>query len=319
MTHTLSSTGFALVRKFEGFRAEATALPEGGWVVGYGHVRVGDAGAPLSKNEATELLTLDLAPVEQLVNAKVTAPIKQSQFDALVSFAFSVGEGAFVQSQVLRRVNSGENVAAACALDAWRKAEVEGEVQIVEALVRRRAAEKALFLRDLPLSPSPSALLRPTLDHAASILGAPGKKKSPVQIPAVLASSPAQMLTRILNSEPATEALLLTQVAPAIDDGELTSAHAAPVARRTEAPTRRAPMFKLPRVDLNLAAENFGLVALMLFGLALVSIGASIVFGGRGDSANMLAGSAVFLPGFAASLVAGFSLWHAPGLKLARA
>ncbi|MEQ1617976.1 MAG: lysozyme [Terricaulis sp.] len=322
MTHTLSATGFTLVKKFEGFRAEAFPLPQGGWVLGYGHVRVGEPGAPLSKNEAAELLALDLAPIERLVNAKVTAPIKQSQFDALVSFAFSIGEEAFLQSQALRRVNACEYVAAACALDAWRKGEVDGEVQTVETLVRRRAAEKALFLRDMPLSPSPSALLRAKLDHAASILGAPTKKSPPILVPAAAPRpSPAQRLTVILKSESATEALLLTQIAPdAIgDEGELTTAHAAPVARRAEGMTRHAPSFKMPRVDFGLAAENFGLVALMLFGLTLVSVGASIVFGGRGDGANMLAGSAVFVPGFAASLMAGFSLWSAPRLKPVRA
>lgn len=320
MTHTLSATGFTLVKKFEGFRAGAFPLPQGGWVLGYGHVRVGAAGAPVSKEEAGELLALDLAPIERLVNATVTVPIKQSQFDALVSFAFSIGEEAFKQSQVLRRVNAGEFVAAACALDAWRKADVDGQSQTAETLVRRRAAEKALFLRDLPLKPSPSALMRAKLDHAASILGAPTKKAPLVLVQAATpAPSSAQRLTKILRSEPATEALLLTQVAPDDAEGELTTAHAAPVARRTQKTSRRAPSFKMPRIDFGLAAENFGLVALMLFGLALISVGASILFGGRGDGANLLAGSAVFAPGFAASLVAGVSLWRAPRPKLAHA
>lgn len=320
MTHALSTTGLTLVKKFEGFSAEPSPLPKDGWVVGYGHVRLGEAGAAVSKNEAAELLALDLAPFERLVNVHVTAPIKQSQFDALVSFAFSIGEEAFLQSQVLRRVNAEESVAAACALDAWRKGEVEGEVQTVDALVRRRAAEKALFLRDTPLSPAPSAVLRAKLDHAASILGAPARKPVLSPLPtAAPAPTPAQRLTVILKSESATEALLLTQIASDAvpDEGELTTAHAEPMARRTEA-APRAPMFKFPRVDFGLAAENFGLVALMLFGLTLLSIGASIMFAGRGDSANMIAGSAVLLPGFAASLMAGFSLWRAPQLKPVR-
>ena len=68
-----------------------------------------------------------------------------------MSFAFSVGAEAFGKSQVLRRVNAGDYVSAACAMDAWRKSDVGGELVIVDALVRRRAAEKALFLKDMPL------------------------------------------------------------------------------------------------------------------------------------------------------------------------
>ncbi len=307
MIHTLSATGLALVKKFEGFQAEPTPLAEGGWLVGYGHVRLAKQGRALTRPQASEMLALDLAAFERLVNTRVTAPIKQSQFDALVSFAFSVGEAAFVQSQVLARVNQKHPIAAACALDAWRKAEINGALETIPALVRRRAAEKALFLRDLPPEPVPSALIRAKLDHAASLL-APSAPRADVAI--APSPSPARRLTEILKSEPAT-ALFLTQVAPAPapKQDELTTAHAAPVARKLEP---RAPSFKARGFDTHLAAENFGLAALMLFGLGLISIGASIVFASRGDGVSLLAGSAVLTPGLAAALMAGWGLRRAP-------
>jgi lysozyme len=315
MTHTLSPTGLALVKKFEGFQAEPLKLAEGGWLVGYGHVRLSKPGRALTRPQASEMLALDLAAFERLVNAQVTAPIEQSQFDALVSFAFSVGEAAFVQSQVLARVNQKHLVAAACALDAWRKAEIDGALETVPALVRRRAAEKALFLKDMAPDPAPSALVRAKLDHAASLLATSAPKPA-VAIPT--APSPALRLSEILKSEPATAALLLTQIAPAPapQEDELTTAHAAPVARKLEP---RAPSFKQRGFDYTLAAENFGLAALMLFGLGLISIGASILFARSGDGISMLAGSAVLTPGLAATLMAGWGLRRAPAPARARA
>lgn len=265
MTNAISANGLALIQEYEGFRAEPAQLPDGAWVVGYSHVRVGEAGPNLTQTEAAALLALDLGPVERLVNALVTVKLTQSQFDALVSFAFSVGDEAFAASQVLRRVNTQDFVAAACAMDAWRKSDVGGELEIVDALVRRRAAEKALFLKELPHDASPSVFMRAKLDHAASILGAP-VKYAPAPVVGAVAlkqpefvesnvislvaakADPGVRLTQILKSEPATEALLLTQVvandfdADDVDD-EIVTAHAKPVARSLDdvrVATRRA-------------------------------------------------------------------------------
>lgn len=252
MTNATSAQGLALIQQYEGFRAEPTRLPDGNWLVGYSHVRVGEPGEAVNENEAVDLLSIDIAAYEKLVNARVTQALNQAQFDALVSFAFSVGAEAFEQSQVLRRVNAGDFVAAACALDAWRKADVGGETIIVDTLVRRRAAEKALFLRDMANDAAPSVYMRAKLDYAASVLGAPVKyapapevKSAPAPQPAIeilpqpivaaAQQTPAQRITDILKSEPATEALLLTQVAAndfaEEDDGEIVTAHAKPVAR----------------------------------------------------------------------------------------
>lgn len=253
MTYSISAEGLALIQSHEGFRAEPAQLPDGNWVVGYSHVRVGDAGEALAQEEAAQLLVMDVAPIERLVNARVTAPLTQSQFDALVSFAFSVGAEAFEQSQTLRRANAGDMIAAACAMDAWRKSDVGGELEVVDALVRRRAAEKALFMKDIEIESAPSVFVRAKLDHAASILGAPVKYAAAPAVGSipVVQQQPVQdlaaRLTEILKSEPQTEALLLTQVVPeeafAEEEGEIVTAHAKPVARsldQVREATRRA-------------------------------------------------------------------------------
>lgn len=173
MNTSISLAGLALIQEFEGFRADPASLPDGNWVVGYNHVRQRDPGAKVSQGDAVDLLARDLVPIIQMVNKQVTTPLTQSQFDALVSFAFSIGAEAFAKSQFLRRVNQGTLLAAGCAMEAWRKADVNGDLVVSEALVRRRAAEKALFLKELPIAAAPSALLRPQLDYAAAVLGAP--------------------------------------------------------------------------------------------------------------------------------------------------
>jgi lysozyme len=333
MTHAISPAGLALIQEFEGFRAEPAQLPDGNWVVGFGHVRVGEPGAAVTEAQAADLLEMDVAPIEAAVNAHVTTSITQSQFDALVAFVLSIGVDAFAQSQVLRRVNAGAFVAAANAMDAWRKCEVDGELVIVEALVRRRAAERALFLKDQPQGAAPSAALRAKLDYAASVLGAPIEyapapafAAAPAPVAVQAEATPAQRLTEILKSEPATEALLLTHVVPqedADEEGEIVTAHAKPAARRTDSfpkPDRRiARMRKRARFlahftnfNVSHSLENVGLAALFLFGVGLTVTGGSMFYASQGDLIQIAGASAFAAPGLAAMLMAGFGMFHRP-------
>ena len=57
---------------------------------------------------------------------------------------------------------------AACAMELWRKADLEGERIVIDALVRRRAAEKALFLKPVDgWVPAPTPVLPPKMDYDA--------------------------------------------------------------------------------------------------------------------------------------------------------
>lgn len=261
-----------MIRKFEGFRPAPAPLPSGGWLVGYGHVRIGAPGARVTKTEAADLLALDAAPFERVVNRALTVAVEQSQFDALVSYAFSIGEAAFLASEMLREVNAGNWVAAARAMDGSAAGE------FAHALALRRAAERAMFLKDAPGAAAASALVRAR-------------------------RSPAERLTAILRAEPATAALLLTKPALQSDEREMASAHAAPVARKQR--VARLPRF---RFDVGAAGENFGLAALLMFGGALLAAGSSMVIGG--DGVDLLAGAALAAPGLAAIAMAGYGLWR---------
>lgn len=353
MSHALSAHGLALIQEMEGFQAEPRQLPTGGWVVGYSHVRAAEPGDAINENEAAEMLVVDLASYEAAVNNMVTTPLTQTQFDALVSFAFSVGSEAFGRSQVLRRVNAGDFLSAACAMDAWRKSDVGGELVVLDALVRRRAVEKALFLRELPQLSAPSVFVRAQLDHAASILGAPVAHAPIPEVgsiaPAAVKPAAGERLTQILRSEPATEALLLTQVVSDQfdEDGEITTAHAKPVARydfepriaprRVQTEASKPRFIHLPKIaaaqsteertsakvkalDLRaLSFEGLGLAALMLFGLGLIATSVSVLVAGEKDMAQYAVAAAFGAPGIAAVSLAALFLWRTPQPKPAPA
>lgn len=142
-----SQAGLDVIKAFEGFRANSELLPNGRWVVGYGHVRRARDGVRVSETEAEAILReYDLPPVERYVTHCVLAPMTQNEFDALVSLAFNIGAKAFASSDVVAGINGGNRLDAANAFDLWRRAKIGGRIQVVDALVRRRAAEKALFL-----------------------------------------------------------------------------------------------------------------------------------------------------------------------------
>lgn len=168
---TASRAALDLIASFEGFRARAAKTPDGRWTLGFGHAATAREGLSVSRAEAEDLLRWDLRPVEDLVRQSALTPLNQNQFDALVSFAFNIGLSNFATCDVLRYLNQGQPIAAALAMHAWRRARVNGRVLVIDALVRRRAAEAALFLEPMgPRPAAPSSILSPEIDYTAALL-----------------------------------------------------------------------------------------------------------------------------------------------------
>ncbi|MEL6686877.1 MAG: lysozyme [Pseudomonadota bacterium] len=169
-TLTISDTGLRLIKAFEGFRPDDKTLVTGIRVVGYGHrLEADDEPVHMSRMEAEEQLLEDLEPVEILINDEVHAPLTQGQYDALCSLGFNIGLDALRSSDVVRALNNGRILDAANGFDVWRKASVNGDVYVVDALMRRRTAEKSLFLRNDPAVPAPTAMLTPLKDPFAPV------------------------------------------------------------------------------------------------------------------------------------------------------
>lgn len=168
---TLSSTGLKLIKAYEGYRPVDRTLVSGHRVVGYGHRLFNDDPIQISKSQAEELLISDLQAFEDMINENVHAPLSQGQFDALVSFAYNIGPKAFLKSDTLRALNNGRPLDAANGLDVWRKSTIDGKTYVVDALMRRRTAEKALFLRlDKKPRPAPGVDLPPVQDEDMAAL-----------------------------------------------------------------------------------------------------------------------------------------------------
>ena len=131
-----------LIKSFEGFRPRAVLGKAGRWVIGHGHTASAREGLTVGEQDAELLLQYDLLPVVKALNDGVSLPLNQHQFDALASFAISVGVDRFLGSDVLQRLNEGHAGRAADALVGWP------EDVTVDDRLRRRAAERALFLAD---------------------------------------------------------------------------------------------------------------------------------------------------------------------------
>ena len=145
VAYPLGARGLALVKAFEGLRLTAYRCPAGIWTVGYGSTGPHVApGTTVTAPEAEALLLLDLQRFQSAVARLVRVPLTEGQYDALVSFTFNLGEGALQASTLRAMLNRGEYAGAADQFDRWVLA---GGVKL-PGLVRRRAAERALFCTD---------------------------------------------------------------------------------------------------------------------------------------------------------------------------
>lgn len=127
--------------KWEGGRIIGTLT------IGYGHTSAArgkwpmHAGSTITEAQATELLDVDLDPVEAYVNKVVTVPLTQGQFDSLVSITYNFGEGNLRKSVLLARLNAGDYRGARAAFDLY----VNSKGRRLQGLVNRRNAEQLLW------------------------------------------------------------------------------------------------------------------------------------------------------------------------------
>mgnify|MGYP003541688444 CR=1 FL=1 len=94
-----------------------------------------------TEQQCWDLLDQDLDGVERTINDAVKVPLNQNQFDALVSFAFNVGDNAFRDSTLLKLLNQGQYDQTPAQLRRW----VRDNGHVVQGLVNRREKEIALW------------------------------------------------------------------------------------------------------------------------------------------------------------------------------
>lgn len=170
----LSKAGADLMHRFEGCRNRPYLCPADIWTIGYGHVlyqeqirlpMVRPSGKtkddipmirreyPLkpednrvwTKEEINELFAVDVADFERGVLRLVPGVAgRQGAFDALVSISFNFGLGNLQRSTIRMKANRGDWEGAAEAFMGWTK----GGGKVLPGLVKRREAERALFLQE---------------------------------------------------------------------------------------------------------------------------------------------------------------------------
>jgi lysozyme len=142
-----SDRGIDFIKQHEGLRLAAYDDGTGKKTIGYGHTK--DVPDKITKEEAEAKLIADIEEHESAVKEAVKVPLTQEQFDALTSFTFNLGAGAFKRSTLLKKINEGDLKGAADEFLKWDKARVKGKLVPMRGLTKRRQAERELFLEGL--------------------------------------------------------------------------------------------------------------------------------------------------------------------------
>ena len=136
----IGQAGLALIKQFEGCRLIAYQCSAGVWTIGYGHTVGVYKGMKITQKKAEAYLLQDVAKFEKYINnpsyVPFTAQLNQNQFDALVSFAFNLGQGnvkKLCTGRVMNQIPS--------AMQQYCKA----AGKTLPGLQRRRKAEAALY------------------------------------------------------------------------------------------------------------------------------------------------------------------------------
>jgi lysozyme len=115
-----SKQGLDLLMAREGKRNAPYFDSVGVLTVGYGHTGADVVlGYDWTDDQIERAFAKDLERFEGAVNDAVKVPLPQHAFDALVSFAYNVGVGAFKSSTLVRVLNAGDMAGAAKQLDRW--------------------------------------------------------------------------------------------------------------------------------------------------------------------------------------------------------
>tara|TARA_R110000782_G_scaffold15142_4_gene44443 strand:+ start:291 stop:803 length:513 start_codon:yes stop_codon:yes gene_type:complete len=137
-----------LIQKHEALRLEAyMPTPHDKPTIGWGHTGTTKMGMKISMEQALALFRMDLTWVRKVIKGRVKVPLTQQQYDALASFIFNLGGANFKSSTMLKLLNAYDYVGAANEFPKWNKQRQNGKLVVLGGLTKRRAEERALFLK----------------------------------------------------------------------------------------------------------------------------------------------------------------------------
>jgi len=139
----INKAGLDILKTFEGCKLDAYLDTGRVPTIGFGHTKGVRLGQVITMDQALAFLAEDIHWAEDAVSKLVRVPITENQFSALVVFVFNIGLGQFASSTLLRFLNAKEYSAAADQFLRWDK----DNGKVLNGLVKRRKAERALFLK----------------------------------------------------------------------------------------------------------------------------------------------------------------------------
>ena len=140
MNRLASQKAIDMIKKFEGCRYEAykAIASEKYYTIGYGHYGITDANLKITENEALDFLYDDVSQAESAVNKYMDKyNFNQNEFDALVCFAFNIGN----INQLTDNGTRSREVIANKMLEYCKSGG-----KILKGLKLRREAEHELFI-----------------------------------------------------------------------------------------------------------------------------------------------------------------------------
>lgn len=160
MSLTVSEKGLALIKKWEGCRLTSYQDSVGIWTIGYGHTSGVTEGMTITQAQADAYLKSDCATAQNAVNKYDDVyHWNQNQFDALVSFAYNIGNIKQLTADGTRSIST-----ISSKILEYNKA----GGKVLTGLVNRRKEEKELFDTEVTSSSSSSSTSTSTTSTSAS-------------------------------------------------------------------------------------------------------------------------------------------------------
>lgn len=143
-----STKAINLIKEVEGWSGNCYSDGGGYKTIGWGHLVDKDEYCPdqITEAQGEKYLADDIADAEFAVRSTVTVPLKQHQFDTLVSFLFNIGPTKWAISDTLKILNAGEYHRIPARLMMWNKITKHGVKVEDEGLINRRLKEVRLWL-----------------------------------------------------------------------------------------------------------------------------------------------------------------------------